>query len=340
MKVSVIVPVHNVEEYISQCLDSIIRQTYKNLEIIVVDDGSTDASSIICHEFAIKDLRINLIRQNNCGVSVARNRGIQLATGQYVTFVDADDWIEQDMYEKMVAELSTVKSDMMMCDSSLIYNDFAHASTEAIRQGIYTKKQVVKEIYPSLLAMEDFSRIPIVSVCNCLIKREVLIDNFISFEPNLKYSEDYLFMAEVITKITSFYYLKNFHLYNYRQRGESRSKKFQTDWWSNLIFLNKKLKQVLSNCEEFNFDRQLKLQLIHSALFVTKAIANHERFSNEFKLRKLQLLFNDDMLQDALYNLKFNNHRAPLKIALYLMKQRKAFLFLFYWRLLENIRNL
>jgi len=340
MKVSVIVPVHNVEEYISQCLDSIIRQTYKNLEIIVVDDGSTDASSQICREFAIKDLRINLIRQNNFGVSVARNRGIQLATGQYVTFVDADDWIEEDMYEKMVAELSNVKSDMMMCDSTLIYYDFAHASTEAIRQGIYTKKQVVKEIYPSLLAMEDFSRIPIVSVCNCLIKRELLIDNFISFEPNLKYSEDYLFMAEVITKITSFYYLKNFHLYNYRQRGESRSKKFQTDWWSNLIFLNKKLKQVLINCAEFNFDRQLKLQLIHSALFVTRAIANHEKLSNECKLRQLQLLFNDHKLQDALYNLKFNNQRASLKIVLYLIKQRKAFLFLLYWRLLENIRDL
>lgn len=100
-KITVIVPVYNVENYLRKCLDSIISQTYKNIEIVVVNDGSTDASGEICKEFAEIDHRITYIEQENAGLSAARNTGLENMSGDYVTFVDSDDWIEQDYVETL-----------------------------------------------------------------------------------------------------------------------------------------------------------------------------------------------------------------------------------------------
>ena len=101
-KISIIIPVYQVEKYIKRCLDSILSQTYSNLEIILIDDGSRDMSGKICDEYAIKDSRIKVIHQDNAGVSVARNKGLDICTGDYVTFVDSDDFLEPLMYEKMI----------------------------------------------------------------------------------------------------------------------------------------------------------------------------------------------------------------------------------------------
>lgn len=100
---SVIVPVYNVEEYLVRCVDSILAQTYENLEVILVDDGSPDGSGAICDDFAAKDARVKVIHQENGGLSRARNAGLDAATGEYITFVDSDDWIEKDSYEHLLS---------------------------------------------------------------------------------------------------------------------------------------------------------------------------------------------------------------------------------------------
>ena len=104
-KITVIVPVYNVENYLNKCLDSLINQTYKNLEIIVINDGSTDNSGEICQEYAQKDNRIIYIEQENGGLSDARNTGLERMTGSYVTFVDSDDWVEPDYVEVLYNKL-------------------------------------------------------------------------------------------------------------------------------------------------------------------------------------------------------------------------------------------
>lgn len=98
--ISVIVPVYNVEKYIRECLDSIVNQTYKNLQIILVDDGSTDNSGKICDEFAKKDSRITVVHQENQGAGVAKNTGLELIEGEYFSIIDSDDYIDLSMYEK------------------------------------------------------------------------------------------------------------------------------------------------------------------------------------------------------------------------------------------------
>ncbi len=121
--ISVIVPVYNVEKYLRRCVDSIINQTYKNLEIILVDDGSPDNCGAICDEYANKDSRVKVIHKVNGGLSDARNAGLDICQGQYIGFVDSDDWIELDMYETLYNFMVKENLDVAMCCAQQIYDD-------------------------------------------------------------------------------------------------------------------------------------------------------------------------------------------------------------------------
>ena len=121
--ISIIIPVYNTEQYLSKCLDSVINQTYKNLEIIVIDDGSTDNSGKICDEYALKDNRIKVVHKQNAGVSSARNIGLDIARGEYIAFIDSDDYIELDMYESLLKISSENFSDVTCSGYYLVYKN-------------------------------------------------------------------------------------------------------------------------------------------------------------------------------------------------------------------------
>lgn len=123
--ISVVVPVYNVEKYLRQCIDSILSQTYMNLEIILVDDGSRDSSGSICDEYAKIDNRIVVLHKPNGGLSSARNAGIDIAKGEYIGFVDSDDWIEHDMYERLFDSICESGADIAVCGLFREYRDRA-----------------------------------------------------------------------------------------------------------------------------------------------------------------------------------------------------------------------
>ena len=123
VKISVIIPVYNVEKYLKRCLDSVINQTYKNLEIILVDDGSTDNSGKICDEYAQKDKCIVVIHKENGGLSDARNKGLGICTGDYISFIDSDDWIEKDFFEYVVNNIKD--NDLLIFDYYITNGKFS-----------------------------------------------------------------------------------------------------------------------------------------------------------------------------------------------------------------------
>lgn len=122
-KISVIVPVYNVERYITECLESLIHQTYQNLEILLVDDGSTDRSGSICDEYGERDSRIIVIHQKNGGAAAAKNTGLDHVTGTYLAFADSDDWLERDALEYMIHELEAADADIVQCSFRDVYID-------------------------------------------------------------------------------------------------------------------------------------------------------------------------------------------------------------------------
>lgn len=143
--ISVVIPVYNVEKYLSECLDSVVNQTYKNLQIIIVDDGSTDSSGKICDEYAEKDDRITVVHQSNAGAGAAKNTGLELIDGDYFSIIDSDDYIELDMYEKMVNSLEKYNSDIAQC---LFRNVFVNDS--------FDRKYKIKGNYPKVLTSKKF----------------------------------------------------------------------------------------------------------------------------------------------------------------------------------------
>ena len=125
--ISIVMPVYNVEKYLEKAVNSVIKQTYKNLEIILVDDGSKDSSGVLCDELAKKDTRIKVIHQENAGLSAARNAGIKLATGKYIGFMDSDDLIAENMYETLYNALIKNGAKLAMCDYTPFSSEIGRA---------------------------------------------------------------------------------------------------------------------------------------------------------------------------------------------------------------------
>lgn len=182
-KISVIIPVYNIAEYLPCCLDSVIAQTYKNLEIILVDDGSTDNSRNIIEEYSEKDSRIVKIFKNNSGVSDTRNKGIDIATGDYIGFVDGDDYIEPKMYEFLLSNALKYDADISHCGYQMIFPshvDYYYNTGKFIIQD--NKKGIIDLIEGQYIEP---------SPCNKLYKHSVIKD--VRMPLDIKINEDYLF---------------------------------------------------------------------------------------------------------------------------------------------------
>lgn len=156
-KISVIIPVYNVEQYLRQCVDSVLKQTYHNLEVILVDDGATDSCPAICDEYARQDERIRVIHKTNGGLADARNAGLQIATGDYIGYVDSDDYIHQEMYERLLTACEEHQADIGICRFSIFSDalgdliDYREVRTYNNREALeaYIDESVDELITPS-----------------------------------------------------------------------------------------------------------------------------------------------------------------------------------------------
>lgn len=208
--ISVIVPVYNVEAYLHRCLDSIICQTYQNLEIILVDDGSPDNSGAICDEYAKKDKRIQVIHKQNGGVSSARNAGLEAASGEYIGWVDSDDWIEHDMFEYLKDLAVTSQADVAQCGRYWENGDFV---AEQYRSACGLQViDLLADVTPSMwkgIANEVW----------CKLFRADIIEH-IRFRNDLSVGEDIDFVLRVLRRAKRFA-IGAEAKYHYCQRPES-----------------------------------------------------------------------------------------------------------------------
>ncbi|MGM9978893.1 MAG: glycosyltransferase family 2 protein [Clostridium sp.] len=209
--ISVIVPVYNVEKYLSKCIQSIINQTYKNLEIILIDDGSQDNSSKLCDEYSLKDSRISVIHKKNGGLSSARNVGLSNANGDYITFIDSDDWIDQNMISTLFNIINQEKSDIAVCNYFLAYNEEIQIQKDKIEIKNFSNIEALKKLYDEKL------KIVMTIACCKLFKRELF--NNINF-PDGRIHEDEFTTYKLLYKAEKISYT-NKKFYYYRQRKDS-----------------------------------------------------------------------------------------------------------------------
>lgn len=211
MTLSIIVPIYNVESYLKKCIESILAQTYKEFELILVDDGSPDNCGKICDEYAKQDNRIKVIHKKNGGLSSARNAGLDKATGEYISFIDGDDFIEKNMYERMLQYLNKYKADIVICE----VNDVDEEDNILDKKVRYTSKEA--ELMDATEAMRRYLMGEWTASWDKLYKRELF--NEIRF-PEGKINEDVAIMLHIFEQTGRIVYIKE-ALYNYRQRANS-----------------------------------------------------------------------------------------------------------------------
>lgn len=213
-KISVIVPVYNAEKWLKETLDSLIKQTYANVEIVCVDDGSHDNSCEIIKGYQYKNENIKLIQQENAGVCAARNAGMDAASGEYIAFVDADDVVESIMYEKMINKLEQEEADIVFCEFVRFWPDghkqytveesFAKLAEnpQDIKYFIYSTDSHVEG---EILYTKDIHG----SVCRSVFKTKLIKENNIRFHTNLRFAEDQIFILEYLQVCKKCSYLSN-----------------------------------------------------------------------------------------------------------------------------------
>lgn len=239
-KISVIVPVYNTKSYLKRCLQSIADQTYNNLEIICIDDGSTDGSENVVDYFAAKDDRFVVRHQKNGGESNARNVGIDLVTGDYVTYVDCDDWLEPNMYEILVDLMEKNNVDMSACGYSKDTIDSIEpaVNTGKIKSGVWNQHDLMLYVYK-----RDSYRAVTGYIWCKLYKKKILQDeygNWIRFNEDLVLGGDILYFAEVALHTNTVAYVDK-PLYHYIQRDASGFHSRDENKWKDVIITYQRL---------------------------------------------------------------------------------------------------
>lgn len=215
MKLSVIVPVYNVEKYLLKCVDSIRKQTFQEFELILVDDGSTDDSGKLCDKLRDIDKRIQVIHKKNGGLSSARNAGLSNASGEYVSFIDSDDFIDEDMYRTMIGALERTKKDIAVCGRIVdLWGEREKEEFSLDRETEYSCEEAIKEV----LLLRDID----VSACDKIYRR-CLFEN-ITY-PEGKISEDAAIIFQILSGTNGVVHVgKPFYHYIYRKNSISKSK--------------------------------------------------------------------------------------------------------------------
>lgn len=219
-KVSVIVPVYNVAPYLTRCLDSILSQTDQNIEVLLIDDGSTDGSGEICDRFGARDARVRVFHQENRGVSAARNLGLDQCTGDYVAFVDSDDWIEAEMFREMVQAMEDSGADLAVCGEINVFqneNGSKMVTPDHWPSVKQTTKLDIARYYRQIFSVSGL-------MCNKIYRSAIIGD--CRFDTGKSYGEDILFQLEVLKKAESAVLLpKPFYYYNLMREGNVVSAK-------------------------------------------------------------------------------------------------------------------
>ncbi|MBR5389106.1 glycosyltransferase [Candidatus Saccharibacteria bacterium] len=319
--VSVVVPVYNSSKVISRCLKSIDEQSYDNIEIICVDDGSEDNSfEILKHFKTTTKKKVHIVVQKNAGVSSARNKGIKRSEGDYITFVDADDYAEPQMIETLVKGAIESHADIVKCSRYDVYNEKKIARKPIWnRKTTITKKEFYEEIYPQF-----YGRCRLVNAFATLISKQLLKENNICFDENMIISEDEAFSLELFDKADCFTYIPE-PLYNYVKSSSGLS--------SNGVDLKSRIKSRIKSIEKLRYysnkwglpnrEKYMKEKIAYLGVYTAMQTSyRNTRYTINEQKELYKSIVHDKIYKNAIQQSKKKAMIVPEKIICLLIKMR------------------
>lgn len=301
-KISIIIPVYKVEKYLRRCVDSALSQTLSEIEIILVDDGSPDNCPQICDSYCEKDTRVHVIHKTNGGLASARNAGMKIASGEYIFFLDSDDWLETDGMEVLYRTAEKYHVDFVRFRA--IRSGWPDMPEDApcmlgepreMRGGYYSKERIKKEISPRLIATSEMTLGPIVGVWESLYNKRFLEEHGITFFEDIQYSEDVIFSALVVEAASSFYYLDNACVYHYFYNSNSISKSFRQGRWESCKLSIEMFERIFGN-KGAMYQRQIE---ILTWFYIFLSLNERKYLTGNTKIRFCKNIIEDEVARKA-----------------------------------------
>lgn len=299
MQFSIIIPVYNAEKFLEKCVDSILSQTVQDYEIILINDGSTDKTYDLCERYQAQYNKVKVIHKENAGVSLARQSGIDIAKGEYVLFVDADDWVEPT-YLEIISEHTGV--DIIRFGNNVITEDGnSYPNHPLEKEGIYFKTDIEREIFPYLIQSEK-SQYYCPSLWCHAFKRKLFVENMVR-DAAINIGEDGACVIPCIFHAESMIVL-NECIYNYNYNPESVSKYRNIHNWDNPEKIAVHIRNKI-DIEKIDFREQLYRKIVHELFGV--AVSQFKRDEPSKKIREdiINNIESCDIYLDALKNAKF-----------------------------------
>lgn len=321
--VSIIVPVYNAQRFLKECAQSILSQDYKNLELILVDDGSADSSYEICLELAAADSRVRVFHNENHGVSFTRNFGIDAANGDYICFIDSDDLISPDYISNLMNSLTSADADLVFCGYKLLYGDKFVKKAPRIKAGNYN----FSDLSHCAIDNGTLSGILFGSVWGAMYKSSLIKDNNIKFDPSVKRNEDGLFNLELLPH-TNKIVISDYTGYIYRQWKAASTEKRKEFSPSDKLYEVSDL--IRERCSGYtDIDKQLNCRSLSIIFWNVLGIANTD--ASFIKLAKqLKQYAESTQLSSIYHDLDFSalNRYKKLLMGLVFKKQYALFVIL------------
>lgn len=320
--ISVIIPVYNAEDRLKDSIESVLNQDYKQIELILIDDGSSDNSLNMCKEYAALDSRIKVFHQKNAGVSSARNHGIVVSTGEYITFVDADDTIKKHTYSLAISNIIHMDLDMVMYGMSFDYyqhNEFIENKNMELDSLIIRSLSKLRDIFFVLYENNYLS-----SVWNKVIKASIIKDNRLYFETDMFVLEDFKFVLELLEYTERLGIMKDVLYHYYNDIGESSlTKRTNIDYINNFKKLEFQLRKTSKNIGLTTSEDKGR---IYSMIFRFYIIGIEKAFSSDASYKEkydiLTKYMKNNEFKKAINNAQCSGNR--LKIVQLFMKKNKV----------------
>jgi len=245
--VSIVIPIYNSEAYLDKCIQSALNQSYPHIEIILVDDGSTDTSGKVCDEYASTDSRVKVIHKPNGGLVSSRKAGISAATGEYVLYIDGDDWIELDLVKRYLEQALEHNADVVVSSHKVNLEGRIEILINTLPPGVYDKEALLQNVYPKMLYTGQFSQFGIFSYSwGKLYRRDILLENQLKVQEGITIGEDALCLYPTLLD-ASIVVILNEPCYHYRQRADSLIKTLRTIEISKMQKLYVDLKEIFES---------------------------------------------------------------------------------------------
>ena len=337
MLFSVIVPIYNVQKYLKICLDSVLAQTYKDFELILVNDGSLDECGAICDDYLKKDERIKVIHKENGGLVSARQAGISVATGEYVFHLDGDDALLSDALESAANIINEYNPDMVSFSYKRCVDGVVEDTVEDLAdEGLYNKKDLEEKIYPKLLSDENMKNL-FYFIWGKAIKRELATKYQLLVNTKISQGEDVSCVIPFYLESDTVYMSKK-PVYLYTIRSDSLTNNFKTAQITQIadtiIGLNKL---------EIKKPADFSMQISRYSFFMCFAILAAAAEGNHFgAIKELKKLINESLHKEEIKKASFKNITVKTRISLFLMKKnmiRSTFYFLYLCKLLKQLRK-